>query len=341
MPPQQLTRLQTRNEVPAVILEPFLQNAYRPLGLGLKDSILSCTTWMSNETLNVWTHLIPAAWYFWLCGQLVIDVLQAGRDIRFFMPLIVFQFGCGHVLLTSSIAHCLNCMSARARHTCFFCDYGAIGFYGLASALAHYSYSNLLPSDEPTDFGRWLLSTPLFHPIVFALSQACLHTLVFWSSCMTRHHWRSLRFVIRTGNYIVAFNANMVPFWLRCFFSTTTVFWTNTFHYSFWQYALNAMAAVANVTKFPERLYPGRFDKIGHSHQWMHLFVVAGIWCELESLKVDIRTRHDELVESPFQLPFALSVALPLALCAYLTGHIVHLYRRLKENGDLRSQKND
>ncbi|ORZ16517.1 hemolysin-III related-domain-containing protein [Absidia repens] len=30
--------------------------------------------------------------------------------------------------------------------------------------------------------------------------------------------------------------------------------------------------------RFPERFWPGRFDHFGHSHQWWHLCVCAGIW---------------------------------------------------------------
>ncbi|CAO3591255.1 unnamed protein product [Absidia cylindrospora] len=38
------------------------------------------------------------------------------------------------------------------------------------------------------------------------------------------------------------------------------------------------LGVIVYGNQFPERIWPGKFDHFGHSHQWWHLFVCGGIW---------------------------------------------------------------
>ena len=49
------------------------------------------------------------------------------------------------------------------------------------------------------------------------------------------------------------------------------------------------VSAIFNISKFPERLAPGRFDIWGHSHQWFHCCTFLSILDELHMIKTEVR----------------------------------------------------
>jgi hypothetical protein len=52
-----------------------------------------------------------------------------------------------------------------------------------------------------------------------------------------------------------------------------------------------ATAAAFNISRVPERWWPGKFDVYGHSHQWFHVFIFLGIreqfWIIMEEISRD------------------------------------------------------
>ncbi|XP_059120771.1 membrane progestin receptor delta-like [Peromyscus eremicus] len=50
------------------------------------------------------------------------------------------------------------------------------------------------------------------------------------------------------------------------------------------------------AARLPERLAPGRFDYIGHSHQLLHICAVLGTHFQLEAVLVDMGSRRAWLV---------------------------------------------
>lgn len=59
-------------------------------------------------------------------------------------------------------------------------------------------------------------------------------------------------------------------------------------------YAISGMAFFIYLTKIPERFSAGKFDYIGHSHQWWHFFVVLALyyWHNSGVLYVEYRLNH-------------------------------------------------
>ena len=43
-------------------------------------------------------------------------------------------------------------------------------------------------------------------------------------------------------------------------------------------YSIAGFAFAFYISDFPERCFPGRFDYIGHAHQWWHVLVVAALY---------------------------------------------------------------
>ncbi|XP_065183533.1 membrane progestin receptor delta-like [Sycon ciliatum] len=337
-PPPRLTRLLKVRDAAKVLHENFLIRGYRPLGIGYVDTMRSCTTWLSNETVNVWTHLLPGLYFLHESWKLFnrAEGFGSANGAAHYLPLAMMLLGTGVVLVTSSLAHCFNCMSARARHTCFFCDYGAIGFYSLCSGLAHYYLCGIMPSDEPNATGEWLLDTGLFQPWVFVPLLVTNHFLIFIVMCLTRHHWQPMRYIVRTLGYVVAFTVNMFPFWARLFLSTSNVFSTTSLTNHFWQYFWNLLAALSNMSKCPERFFPGYFDIVGHSHQWMHVFLTFSLLQEHKAIQIDIETR---LSEFPLTPTVGAVVLVPLVFAAVSVFVIVRARRMLQEDGSLRKAR--
>jgi len=59
-------------------------------------------------------------------------------------------------------------------------------------------------------------------------------------------------------------------------------------------YAISGVAFLIYLTKIPERFYAGRFDYLGHSHQWWHFLVVAALyfWHNSGVLYINYRVNH-------------------------------------------------
>uniref|UniRef100_A0A674G716 Progestin and adipoQ receptor family member 6 n=1 Tax=Taeniopygia guttata TaxID=59729 RepID=A0A674G716_TAEGU len=104
---------------------------------------------MNNETLNVWTHLLPAGYLLWL---LVVRLREPGASPGTSPgpsgtldtssgPFLAYLGTCALYPLASSAAHALGAMGGHGRHRAFCCDYAALSLYGLGSALAYSAYA--------------------------------------------------------------------------------------------------------------------------------------------------------------------------------------------------------
>lgn len=59
-------------------------------------------------------------------------------------------------------------------------------------------------------------------------------------------------------------------------------------------YTISGIAFFIYLTKIPERFYAGKFDFLGHSHQWWHFFMLGALyyWHNTGILYVDYRLNH-------------------------------------------------
>ena len=89
------------------------------------------------------------------------------------------------------------------------------------------------------------------------------------------------------------------------------------------------MAAILNVSRFPEKYIPRKFDFVGQSHNLMHICVAIAAFLQLQVLKVEIDHRKVYLItdrfkeERYFALPVMIAVAvtnivLAILLCCFL-----------------------
>uniref|UniRef100_A0A673MZ57 Progestin and adipoQ receptor family member Va n=1 Tax=Sinocyclocheilus rhinocerous TaxID=307959 RepID=A0A673MZ57_9TELE len=200
-------------------------SGYRHPCSSAKDCVLSLFQ-LTNETLNIWTHFL-----FFLWKLLTVVLVKDDWQDPFTWPFLVFLLSCCLYPLASSCAHTFSTMSERARHICFFFDYGALSFYSLGSAITYSSYS--FPD-------KWVIST--FHKYYVPIAV--------------------VNSVISTALIFV------------CNGEGCTVNEASTVHYQ--HTSLAVLTGFLFATHLPERLAPGSFDYIGHSHQLFHVFAIIG-----------------------------------------------------------------
>lgn len=64
--------------------------------------------------------------------------------------------------------------------------------------------------------------------------------------------------------------------------------------------AINFSGAALYAVRIPERLFPGKFDLLGQSHNWMHVLVLTGALVRLDGLVEVVRLWQDSAIREEF-----------------------------------------
>ncbi|KAA3670919.1 uncharacterized protein DEA37_0007468 [Paragonimus westermani] len=263
--------------------EPGILTGYRSEYRSLKLCILSVFH-LHNETVNIWTQIIPAAFF---CTQLFFTndpflLIYLGTTVSF--------------LLTSACAHTFSCYSATGRHVCFFFDYAGITLYSCGCAVCYYAYA------LPQDFMR---------PSAYLNADVCdvyLFLSVFlsiWSTHLsgTTRFWKPSfkRKCIRLCAFLIIWLYLAIPvLWrlAKCALLSGSGHYGDCVSMYYWilQFMSAVTAGLLYVSHFPERWFPGRFDLFGHSHQIFHVFGASGAYNQYRALRVDLRERSPGLL---------------------------------------------
>ena len=308
-------------EVPAQFREMFICTGYRkPYGSAL-DCVKSAFQPL-NETVNVWTHFLPFllfvirfAFLFW----------RYGLSDTFVYPLLSFALGICGFLLMSSGAHLFNSMSPRVRHICFFFDYSAISVYSVGAGQAFYFYSRSLNNDSF-----------LFKNSSAFLVVSCLVSVFSTSTCCaSRHRWSKMKYVIRTFCFVVAFWCNSSPYLHRVLTEPSSLHETDqellARSYFRRHCVFYLVAALANMSRMPERLMPGVFDIIGHSHHFLHVFTALGAADQFTAIQIQMESRRGDLERFPVAT-FGNSVGLMVVICLINCGIVLWFAKSLRSD---------
>ncbi|KAB0396813.1 hypothetical protein E2I00_015744, partial [Balaenoptera physalus] len=327
---------------------------------------------MTNETLNIWTHLLPFWFFTWrFVGTLrVTDVLNDS----YAWPLLVYMGASCVYPLASSCAHTFSSMSRNARHICYFLDYGAVNFFSLGSAIAYsaYVFPDALVNTVFHDYYVALavlntsISTGLscYSRYPAALSQmgwgagrrGAHSFLDCWKGQWKRHSgaWDSVpdglplerlvrlplgKYFIRPGEMSqVAGNpwfggwpsparASLLPLFL--FPGESAQNEATLYHQK--HMAMTLLASFLYSAHLPERLAPGRFDYIGHSHQLFHVCVILATHMQMEAILLDKTLRKEWLLAHSRPLLFSQIAGAILLCLIFSLSNIVYfsaaLYR--------------
>ncbi|XP_078212104.1 membrane progestin receptor delta isoform X1 [Callithrix jacchus] len=333
-----LPQLLRVHQVPRVFWEDGIMSGYRRPTSSALDCVLSSFQ-MTNETVNIWTHFLPT-WYF-LWRLLALAGGPGFRAEPYHWPLLVFLLPACLYPFASCCAHTFSSMSPRARHICYFLDYGALSLYSLGCAFPYAAYS--MPAS-------WLHG-PLHQ--FFVPSAALNSFLCTGLSCYSRFlelESPGLSKVLRTAAFTYPFLFDNLPLFYRAqppaqlcppalhphqtpththisapepsppallFLCQLGLCWGRG--HSCGQEALSTshgyhlfcalLTGFLFASHLPERLAPGRFDYIGHSHQLFHICAVLGTHFQLEAVLADMGSRRAWLATQEATLGLAGTVA--------------------------------
>ncbi|NXB00867.1 MPRGB protein, partial [Cnemophilus loriae] len=274
-------RLLSAHQVPESYREPGILSGYRPPRSSASECLLSLFQ-MNNETLNIWTHLVPAGYFLWLLAAR----LRGLWDDAGARPFLAYLGTCCLYPLASSAAHTFGAAGGRGRHRAYCCDYAALSLYGLGSALAYSAY--VFPLE-------WVGST--FHD--FYIPVAVLNSMLSTGlSCYSRFleaERPHLSKASRTLAFVYPYIFDSIPVFYRLSRSAAG----GRSEGSLPLHSRHSLCALLTFLSFtsrlPERLAPGSFDFIGHSHQVFHVCGILGTLFQLEAVSVDMAERRGRL----------------------------------------------
>ena len=309
----------TVDEVPPQFKEMFIVSGYRRPYSSAKDCFLSIFQIQSNECLNVWTHLLPL---FCFIVRFVYVFSSLSFTDPYNYPLVCFALSiCGFCSMSCG-AHMFNSMSPRLRHTCFFFDYAAIAIYCFGASQVFFYYGRPAYSEVPIYNNHWL----------FLSISAFVSLSANFLCCASRHRWLSIKYLIRTTPFVVAFLYIVSPVVWRtytCVEATDCNLESLSYHKRHAMFYL--FAAVINVSRLPERLTPGTFDCIGNSHHFLHLFTAIGASDEFSAIFSDMTNRREILdnLEGP---TFLNSVGLMIMFAVVNIAIVIYFAKQLKSD---------
>ncbi|ESO94939.1 hypothetical protein LOTGIDRAFT_144778 [Lottia gigantea] len=261
---------------------PFILRGYRA-NLPISTCIRSLFMW-SNETINIWSHLLGFLLFFCLMINDLVFTLPSYKTHVTDYIVITFGLLCfQYCMLCSTGYHIFNCHSEKCCQWWLGIDMAGIsvGVIGCYIPALYYAYYCIT----------------IWRDIyMFTIAVLTLGTLILQREPEFKtRRWFKIRVLI----YIALTAIGVIP----------TIHWIylndgfNAFIVQLFipkiivLYLLGMVALTFYLSKFPERYYPGTFDMIGSSHQcWHFVVVLAFIWCYYSGQEILLYRIHNTCI---------------------------------------------
>ncbi|KAI8871735.1 Hly-III related protein, partial [Ramicandelaber brevisporus] len=243
--------------------KPWRDNPHVTSGYRYLNSMYQCMrsiVQIHNETLNIWTHLLPFFIFFAILSQgLMAELMVYGADRLFFVLFLSAACMC---LLCSTIYHTFMCHCRKSiLRSCVTVDYIGISLLICASvgSVIYYGF-----------YGRTLARTIYLSLVAFV---AAIGVVLPWYRWFDRSENRFARVAI----FILMACSGAIPAAHLTLIHgiIPMLYYTYPLLISLGSYLVGVFIY---ANQYPERIWPGKFDVIGHSHQLWHLAVVGGIY---------------------------------------------------------------
>ncbi|KAJ8901949.1 hypothetical protein NDN08_004151 [Rhodosorus marinus] len=252
----------SEEEVPSYVRYDCVTHGYRPVGLSWRELVNSAFT-VHNELVNFWTHFVPAVLF--PCALLVLYALSWSN----LEPLDMLCFGiffctASYCLFSSAMYHLFICKSEEVCELLTRQD--ARGILGLTCA----SYPSMLVSI----FRTMPVTRNLYIAMVLIFNVGTSLFVEFSSyKKLVRYRVQVMLFTAKLGivpavHFIIVHDDGKL---------------INAFIYGFLKMAaMYTFGIVIYGTQLPERLFPGKVNIVGHSHQWWHVcvFLASASWAQ-------------------------------------------------------------
>jgi adiponectin receptor len=241
---------------------PYIRTAYRPVSNSSQACIYSLT-YLHNETLNIYTHLVPAVVLALVLPTLQINISQlyvAAPWIDRFMLTLTPMAALGTLSLSSTY-HTLMNHSALVSSSCLLLDYAGILGLILASFV-----SGIYVGFYDSAFHRYLYWGMILTLLIITCVLV-MHPRL--QGPLYRSH--------RTTAFILTALSGLAPVIHGCVhYGFGEAFWRRGVLWwlveGFWY----SVGAVFFSTRYPEKVVRIRCDVFGSSHQIFHVCVVFG-----------------------------------------------------------------
>eukprot|EP00058_Branchiostoma_floridae_P012043 XP_002597531.1 hypothetical protein BRAFLDRAFT_78914 [Branchiostoma floridae] len=274
-----MRRFLTVDEVPDAHKEPFVLTGYRPPHRPWRYYLMSMFS-MHNETMSVWTHLIPSIYVLYVLKTYFDDLDYTGDvSARLFL-----YYGTSNFTLQflSACAHLLCSRSVAAHHVAFTIDYMGIAFYMYSVTLAQGYISS-----EPS-------FTYAVHPWFpwVALLINCLYFAANAHSHVRYRRGDPERAMLQLCSFIMMYLFGTLPIIHRILSdayngSVDDVTWMYVRHI-----LLLATGGFFHASEVPQRFLPGMCDVIGHGHQIFHVLGSVSVLTEMKAVFADLQNRR-------------------------------------------------
>lgn len=232
--------------------------------------------WWTNETINIWSHLF--GWFLFIAltiNDIAFLKMHASLVDKVIVGILLVCFQLCMIL--STVYHTFNCRSEKA-YDCFL----TYDLFGIALSLLaiyvsgiYYAFwcHNTLRNFYTITVGFIFVAAMIIQIPQFKIhSNVKICMFVGWAAygIVPTLHW-----VMEMGGFDNSIVRLLLPRVL-C------------------MYLIVGIAFLIYITKVPERWYAGKFDFLGHSHNWWHFFVLVALyyWHNTGMIYVEFRMTH-------------------------------------------------
>lgn len=250
---------------------PYIHSGYRRPLYSTASCVQSCTV-LHNETLNIWTHLVPAivlaVFQIYVQAKITqhypeatnLDRIVIGANV--FAAIVTFGLSASYHTL---ISHSPSVSSLWLR----------IDYVGILTLILGSFFSGIY-------VGFYCLPTPrtIYWTMITSLSFAT--AILVLHPRFEGHKYRTLK----TYAFVATALTGFAPIGHGLYLYGWEEMWVRSgMPYYFLEGAIYAAGAFVFVTRVPESIWPGKFDIWWSSHQIWHLLVVTaaathmyGVW---------------------------------------------------------------
>ncbi|KAG1473901.1 hypothetical protein G6F56_000677 [Rhizopus delemar] len=270
-------RLLMYDELPT----PWQNNQYILSGYRFLNTAADC--WYSlfyvhNETGNIWTHLLGFISLLSIgIYELFYSELMTSIPIRDRIVFVVFFLAACKCLVCSTVWHTLSGINNLKVYKQVAClDYVGISVLICASIMLC-EYYGFYCNDSIRN--AYMIATS---------SLAIMGVSMPFQEWFDNHERRWLRIAffiaLASSGAVIIIHLSFVRGafqtfgWLAPVFKSLGCYITGVIIYG---------------NHFPEKFWPGKFDRFGHSHQFWHLFVCGGIWFHYQAALQFASSRED------------------------------------------------
>ncbi|KAI6082615.1 mPR-like GPCR protein [Hypoxylon rubiginosum] len=243
---------------------PHIRRGYRPVSHSA-SACFDSLSYAHNETMNIFTHLIPAIGLL-VCGLVYVSVRlrkHSGGDAGIVAALMLSEVAC---LGLSSMYHTLMCHSRAMESLWLRLDFVGIILLIFGSFVSSIYVGFWCEAFERTIY--WSMSGSL----------AAISIVIVLAPAFQGPRWRTLRLL----TFVCTGLSGLAPIIHEIYmFGFDQTMKQSGLPYYFAEGGLFLAGAVVYGTRFPESISPGKFDIYGSSHQIFHILVVMATVCHL------------------------------------------------------------